>query len=96
MTQDPIEPASSEREMPLVPALITVMMVSLLAITALFFLGPVGSHIQCDGMVPTWMIEAQDYDGGACAELLRTGDTPSNADWTPYCLGYCLNQDPDP
>lgn len=31
---------------------------------------PLVSTMQCDGELPTWMIEAQDYDGGGCAYLL--------------------------
>lgn len=46
--------------------------------------------IQCDGTMPTWMIEAQDYDGGGCAEVLPSQAAPPGADWTPYCLGYCI------
>jgi hypothetical protein len=50
--------------------------------------------IQCDGSVPAWMIEAQDYDGGGCAEVLPTSEAPADADWSPYCLGYCILDKP--
>jgi hypothetical protein len=45
--------------------------------------------IQCDGSIPTWMIDSQDYNGGGCAEILPDWRAPANADWTPYCLGMC-------
>ena len=56
MTLNPVPPPSTERELPIIPALLSVMLVSVLAITALLFFGPVVSHIQCDGTVPTWMV----------------------------------------
>lgn len=52
--------------------------------------------VQCDGSLPRWMIDAQDYNGGGCAEVLPTSEAPANADWSPYCLGYCDLTAPSP
>ena len=73
-------------------AILSVGLVGAVVLAALLFLGPVGGTIQCDGAVPTWMIAAQGYDGGGCAEILPDHQEPPNAEWTPYCLGYCLDE----
>jgi hypothetical protein len=70
------------------------MLVAVLASCWLAF--PRQSVVQCDGTVPTWMIQAQDYNGGGCAEVLPTNAAPPNADWTPYCLGLCTYGSPEP
>ena len=57
----------------------------------LFMRGPVVRTILCDGSLPRWMLEAQDYRGGGCAEVLPISDAPPGADWSPYCLGMCLD-----
>jgi hypothetical protein len=63
------------------------ILVALNFIAACDLYGP--TTIQCDGSVPIWMIEAQDYDDSGCAEVLPSGQAPPKADWTPYCLGMC-------
>ena len=55
----------------------------------LIFNGPIVSTIYCDGTSPRWMLEATNYEGGGCAAVLPSETAPKNADWTPYCLGYC-------
>ena len=52
--------------------------------------------IQCDGNLPVWMLEAQDYDGGGCAEVLPFWQAPPNADWTEHCMGMCAGDNPWP
>ncbi len=52
--------------------------------------------IQCDGNLPVWMLEAQDYDGGGCAEPLPFWQAPPNADWTEHCMGMCAGDHPWP
>jgi hypothetical protein len=47
------------------------------------------TQVQCDGYLPQWMLDAQGYDGGGCAEVLPTSEAPPDADWTPVCLGMC-------
>ena len=47
----------------------------------------------CDGVFPQWVLDAQDYDGGGCAEPLPFDQAPENADWTPICTGMCLCPD---
>ena len=65
----------------------SVVIVLLLAGCSLF-----GSSqtIVCDGVFPQWVLDAQDYDGGGCAEALPLDQAPENADWTPVCTGLCL------
>jgi hypothetical protein len=38
------------------------------------------------------MLEAGNYEGGGCAEVFPSEAAPPNADWTLYCLGYCMCQ----
>jgi hypothetical protein len=52
--------------------------------------------IQCDGSLPVWMLEAQNYDGGGCAEPLPFWQAPPNADWTEHCMGMCAGDNPWP
>jgi hypothetical protein len=73
-------------------AILSVGLVGAVVLAALLFSGPAVRTIQCDGALPTWMISAQGYDGGGCAEILPDDQAPPNADWTPYCLGYCLDE----
>jgi len=63
---------------------------ALLAVAVIIAVRPEVRTHQCDGSLPRWMIEAQDYNGGGCAEVLPTHDAPPGADWSPYCLGYCI------
>ena len=51
---------------------------------------------QCDGSLPIWMLEAQNYQGGGCAEVLPSHEAPANADWTLYCMGMCDHMEPWP
>ena len=46
--------------------------------------------IVCDGVWPQWMLDAADYNGGGCVEVLPPEAAPPNADWTPVCTGNCL------
>jgi hypothetical protein len=46
--------------------------------------------IVCDGTFPQWVLDAQGYDGGGCAEALPFDQAPKDANWTPVCTGYCL------
>ena len=72
---------------------ITGMALALVACGVLAFLifnGPQVHMAQCDGTAPRWMLEATNYEGGGCAEVLPSEAAPGNADWTPYCLGYCI------
>jgi hypothetical protein len=74
---------------------ITGMALALVACGLLVFLifgGPEVHTAQCDGSVPGWMLEAGDYEGGGCAEVFPSNAAPPNADWTLYCLGYCMCQ----
>lgn len=48
-------------------------------------------HLECDGSLPRWMLEAQGYRGGGCAQVLPTSEAPEGADWSRYCLGACLD-----
>jgi hypothetical protein len=56
---------------------------------------PVAEHIQCDGWLPGWMLERGEYEGGGCAVVYPSSEAPPNADWTEYCLGYCLTDTPE-
>ena len=46
--------------------------------------------LYCDGIFPQWVLDAQDYDNGGCAEAIPFDQAPENADWTPVCTGMCL------
>jgi hypothetical protein len=52
--------------------------------------------MQCDGSLPIWMLEAQDYDGGGCAEVLPSHMAPPDANWTHYCMAMCDRMEPWP
>jgi hypothetical protein len=75
--------------------LVAASVAVLLALVVIAAWGMYGTTtgFQCDGTIPTWMIEAQDYDGGGCAEVLSPWKAPPPplADWTPYCLGMCTD-----
>ena len=47
----------------------------------------------CDGLFPQWVLDAQDYGGGGCAEVLPISQAPPNADWTPVWTGYAFCSD---
>lgn len=74
----------------LVTSLLTVALIAPGAwFVAAFLTDAVVTEIYCDGALPVWMLTAQDYDGGGCAEVLPTSAAPPNADWRLYCLGLC-------
>ncbi len=50
---------------------------------------PTRSAIICDGVHPQWVLDARDYDGGGCVEVIPLDQAPAGADWTPVCTGYC-------
>jgi hypothetical protein len=75
---------------PVVAALTVLMGLS----AAALWIGESSPTIQCDGTVPVWMLVAQDYDGGGCAEILPSYRAPPDADWTPYCIGLCQRLEP--
>lgn len=56
---------------------------------AIAFFGSPVHMVYCDGSFPRWMLEAQGYQGGGCAEVLPTSEAPANADWSLYCIGTC-------
>jgi hypothetical protein len=60
----------------------------------LIFGRPEVHTLVCDGSFPRWMLDAQGYDGGGCAEVLPSDQAPANADWTMWCTGYCDSDDP--
>ena len=67
----------------------TVLVAGLVVGLGVMFLRPMTTTVQCDGYAPRWMLEATNYDGGGCAELLPSDAAPANADWTQYCLDLC-------
>ena len=71
---------------------VTAFLVALIVLTAgAWWYGEtqVFRRVQCDASLPVWMLEAQGYDGGGCAELLPSHEAPADADWTLYCMGMC-------
>lgn len=66
--------------------LIGVISITMLLVVAL---APVTREIWCDGAYPVWMLEAQEYGGGGCVEVLPSSEAPPNADWRNYCVGLC-------
>jgi hypothetical protein len=75
--------------------------VAVLAVLMVLFMGwlyvdSVSLHVQCDGALPVWMLNAQDYNGGGCAEVLPSHEAPPDADWTLYCMGLCDRFEPWP
>ena len=63
------------------------------AFAAMVLLAPSVRHLQCDGSLPRWMLEAQHYNYSGCAEVLPVWDAPPGADWSPYCMGMCIDAD---
>jgi hypothetical protein len=53
--------------------------------------GALTRDIYCDSAFPVWMLEAQNYDGDGCAEVLPSGEAPPDADWRMYCTGMCIS-----
>ena len=76
-------------------ALAIALLVGAAAVAFVYFT-PVPRTIMCDGTFPRWMLQAQDYDGGGCAEVLPSSAAPPNADWTMICTGMCLDADQPP
>jgi hypothetical protein len=66
-----------------------VLVAGLVLLFGVLLIRPMVTTIQCDGTAPRWMLEATNYEGGGCAELLPSDAAPANADWTAYCLGLC-------
>jgi hypothetical protein len=77
----------SNRRTVAVTALVVGVLILVVAIAS--SRGDVFTHVQCDGSLPQWMLDAQGYAGGGCAEVLPTSDAPPDADWTLVCLGMC-------
>ena len=71
-------------------ALGAALVVGAVVVVGLLFLGPVVRGYYCDGAAPKWMLDAQNYDGGGCYEVLPEWQKPPNADETLICLGVCL------
>jgi hypothetical protein len=78
----------------LVAAVVAVLAVLMVLSAGAWWIGESTHMGQCDGSLPVWMIEAQDYDGGGCAEVLPSYQAPPDADWTPYCIGLCQQLEP--
>lgn len=76
---------------------VVVLALSVAAVAAaLFLFKPVQHTIMCDGSFPRWMLQAQDYKGGGCAEVFPTSEAPPNADWTMICTAMCIDGDQPP
>lgn len=73
------------------PGVKVVALVGVVAVAGFVWwaLTPEVRYIMCDGAYPVWMLEAQDYDGGGCVEVLPSSEAPPNADWRSYCVGMC-------
>jgi hypothetical protein len=70
--------------------LLAGLIVALVAVGAyVVVFEPMTREIWCDGSLPVWMLEAQDYDNGGCAEMLPWWQAPPDADWRMYCTGMC-------
>jgi hypothetical protein len=73
--------------------MVVVLVAASLALSACSLLGADTRTLVCDGVFPRWVLDAQAYDGGGCAEALSFDEAPPNADWTPVCTGMCLCPD---
>lgn len=67
-----------------------VLLATAVLVIAAMALGPPVRQTVCDGVFPKWVLDAQGYEGGGCADLLPIDKAPPNADWTPICTGVCL------
>ena len=79
-----------------VPALMVAVVLTVLVVLGYSWFSRALLPIQCDGGLPRWMLYAQDYDGGGCATVLPSHEAPADADWTPYCMGMCVDMEPWP
>ena len=73
----------------LVPGAVGLLSVLIVLVVMVTFYRDVTHLVQCDGSLPVWMLERQDYDGGGCARGYPTHAAPSDADWTQYCMALC-------
>jgi hypothetical protein len=76
--------------------LFVVSCLAVLIVAALMWLpGYTVTERQCDGALPRWMLEPQGYGLAGCADVYPSHEAPPDADWTLYCLGYCIGDIPD-
>jgi hypothetical protein len=73
--------------------MVVLLTAASVVLSACSLLGGGTRTVVCDGVFPRWVLNAQAYDGGGCAEALPFDQAPPNADWTSVCTGMCLCPD---
>jgi len=69
--------------------LLLLGLISVITVILFVALAPMAREVWCDGSYPVWMLQAQEYAGGGCVEVLPSSEAPPHADWRNYCVGLC-------